>query len=162
MRKQDFGDRVAALYTETVGGKKLYVAGHTAMRQAVIIGSTIEDSDVGPLLFAVHAPITEETGDNERLQVALFQADPAAGEVRWQSIGARTRVTLHSGASATRLVLPGSGNELRYIFDGALLTPTSDMIPGIQQPPQQLPASLEALRTELAQPPAPPVLRVVA
>lgn len=161
MRVQDFGERVAALYTETVGGKKLYVAGHTAMRQVVVIGNVIDPED-GPMLFAVHAPITETTGNNERLQVAAFQANPRAGEAFWQSIGTRTRVILHSGASATRLVLPASHKEGRYIVDGALLTPAADLIPGIQQPQQQLPASLEALSTELAQPPAPPVLRVAA
>lgn len=160
MKTQDFGERVAKLYDATIGGKELFVAGHTPALRAVVIGNVLEQGEP-PILYSVLASRTDITAESERLHVAMFQTDPAAREARWLTVGDRTRVVLHSGAAATRLVLPAGDSAVRYIVNGALLTPVPDMIPGMK-PPQHLPLSLEALGSLLVESIPPPALRAVA
>jgi hypothetical protein len=149
MRTQDFSERVAALYKETAGGKQLYVAGHTAMRQAVVIGNIFGPGD-RPFLYAVHAGITDITSIDERLHVSMFPTGPEARQVHWTRQGSMGRVILNNNVSGTRLVLPVEGLTHRIIVDGAPLSVVPNMIPGIQ-PPQALPATLEIMSEQLLQ-----------
>lgn len=147
MRSQDFRERVGALYADTVGGKQLYVAGHTAMRQAVVIGNIFGPGN-RPFLYAVHAGITDITSVDERLHVSMFSTDPEAGQVHWSRQGSLGRVILHNNTAGTRLVLPIEGQSYRLLVDGAPLNVIPNMIPDTQ-PPQALPSNLAAMTESL-------------